>query len=117
MRLENGRQINTRVNTGRNGPCGSADLLVAASSAGAPLDDKIIRMIQPMLSTLFGKQNLIINNKVNKVFKTVPNSKSSVSKKNIMAGNFYGKVCIKYMQGHCPRGKDCTNKHSGKMVI
>lgn len=114
MRLENGRQINTRANTSRNGPCGSTDLLVAASAAGASLDDKIIRMIQPALSTLFKNRNLIINNKV---FKTVSNSKVSVSKKkNRMTGNLYSKVCIKYRQGHCPMGKDCTNRHSGKMI-
>ncbi|CAB5393054.1 unnamed protein product [Rhizophagus irregularis] len=113
MRLENGRQINTRTNTGRNGPCGSTDLLVAASAAGASLDDKIIRMIQPALSTLFRNRNSIINNKV---LKTVSNSKVSVSKKNRKTGDLYSKVCIKYRQGHCPRGKDCTNKHYGKMI-
>ncbi|GBC03830.1 hypothetical protein RclHR1_05350004 [Rhizophagus clarus] len=110
MRLGNGRQINIGTN---NGPYGSTDLLVAASSAGAPLDDKIIRMLQPALSTLFSSRNLIMNNKV---FKTVSNSTVSVQKKNKKTGDFYSKVCIKYRQGHCPRGKDCINKHTGKMI-
>jgi hypothetical protein len=114
MRLENGGQISTRTNIGRNGSSGTTDLLVAASSAGASLDNKIIRMLQPTLSMLFRNRNLTMNSKV---FKTVSSSRVSASKKNKTAGNFYSKVCIKYRQGHCPRGKDCTNRHTGKMVI
>ncbi|CAJ0839217.1 6803_t:CDS:2 [Entrophospora sp. SA101] len=28
----------------------------------------------------------------------------------------YDKVCIKYRQGHCPKGNDCQNLHKGKLV-
>ncbi|CAG8461517.1 12727_t:CDS:2 [Acaulospora colombiana] len=36
------------------------------------------------------------------------------------AGNrserLYNKICIKYLPGHCPRGKNCGNRHEGSMI-
>ncbi|CAI2193409.1 9026_t:CDS:2 [Funneliformis geosporum] len=41
---------------------------------------------------------------------------STGSKKDQINGRLYRQICIKYRQGHCPRGKNCTNKHAGKMI-
>jgi hypothetical protein len=90
----------------RNSLSGMIDLLVAASSAGVHLDAGQMKTIQPLQS----------GNQINKrLCRTVSNS--TVSKKDNMIGKLYRNVCIKYRQGHCPRGKDCANKHLGKMVI
>ena len=28
----------------------------------------------------------------------------------------YDKLCIKYRQGHCPKGNNCRNLHKGKLI-
>ncbi|RIA95259.1 hypothetical protein C1645_734227 [Glomus cerebriforme] len=103
-----------------NGPCGVTDLMVAASSANtsftsSSINSKINRLIQPVLSMLSGNPNqltgkIFINNKN---FQTTT---VSSKKNNKPTGNLYRKVCLKYRQGHCPIGKGCTNKHTGKMI-
>jgi len=108
-RLENGEQITEIGDHNRNaGPCGITDLLVAAAAAGIPLGVGQMKTVQSLQPTQSRNQNC-------KKWELVPNS--TISKKDQIAGRLYRQVCIKYRQGHCPRGKDCTNKHAGKMVV
>ncbi|CAG8494107.1 7099_t:CDS:2 [Acaulospora morrowiae] len=39
-----------------------------------------------------------------------------VSRSEKRIERLYDKVCVKYLPGHCPRGKDCGNRHEGSMI-
>ncbi|CAG8475373.1 11929_t:CDS:2, partial [Funneliformis caledonium] len=94
------------------GPCGITDLLIAAAAAAVsvPLGTDQTKAVQFLRSTQSGNQNY----KKRNFSETVSNSTGS--RKDQINGRLYRQICIKYRQGHCPRGKNCTNKHAGKMI-
>ncbi|RHZ84741.1 hypothetical protein Glove_78g25 [Diversispora epigaea] len=96
---------------------GLTDLEIAAASAGAGAgaddDDSSVVAKMDNATSNADVENVQNSNFNTKIYK---NDYRPIPRIKRIAEKFYDKVCIKYLPGHCPSGKDCGNRHEGTMI-